>query len=272
MLEYIAYPFMQKAILAALLGGAACGAVGVVVLLTGITLLGTTISHAALAGALLGLLLGINPIIMSCLSAVAVSVIIGPLADWGRFKPDTALGIIFSSTVGLVFLLLGLLPGAKSEGLALLWGNILLVSKGQLLLMLITTILAILFIVFLFKEIQAIVLGREMARASGTPESLVFYILLLLTGLTITSFYTSFGAMMIFTLIINPAAAAYQLSYKLKNMFLLAMLFGIISTLSGLAAAVIFDIPAGAATVLCSVILVGLTLLFSPKHASFGLN
>lgn len=272
MLEYLMYPFMQKAILAAVLGGAACGTIGVVVLLTGITLLGTTIAHAALAGALLGLIVGINPLITAFLVAIFISVIIGPLADWGRFKPDTALGIIFSSTVGLVFLLIGILPGSKSEGLALLWGNILLVSENQLLLMLITTVFCMTFIIFFFKEIQTLILGREMARASGMHEAAVFYLLLILTGLTITSFYTSFGAMLIFTLIINPAAAAYQITYRLKTMFLLAMLFGIISTLSGLTAAVMFDIPAGAATVLCSVVLVILTLIFSPKHACFQYN
>lgn len=268
MLEYLAYPFMQKAILAAILGGAACGTIGVVILLTGITLLGTTIAHAALAGALLGLILGLNPLVTAFVVAILVSIIIGPLADWGKFKPDTALGIIFSSTVGLVFLLIGLLPGSKSEGLSLLWGNILLVSNNQLFLMLAAAILCLLFIVLLFKEIQALILGREMARAGGISEAVVFYMLLILTGLTITSFYTSFGAMLIFTLIINPAAAAYQITYKLKTMFLLAMIFGIVSTLSGLTAAIIFEIPAGAATVLCSVVLVILTLIFSPKHAA----
>lgn len=272
MVEYLLYPFMQKAIIAAILGGAACGMVGVVVLLTGITLLGTTISHAALAGALLGLLFGVNPALCSFIAAILVSLAIGPLADWGRFTPDTALGIIFSSTVGLVFLLLGLLPGAKSEGLALLWGNILLVSNNQLIWMIVTTVLAVAFIALLYKEIQAVVLSREIARASGVHADLIFYLILFLTGLTVTSFYTSFGALMIFTLIINPAAAAYQLSHTLKGMFILASVFGVISTLSGLGAAVLFNIPAGAATVLASVILVVLTLLLSPRHAGFRFN
>ncbi|MEA1960922.1 MAG: metal ABC transporter permease [Bacillota bacterium] len=265
MLEYLVYPFMQKAILAAILGGASCGAIGVVVLLTGITLLGTTISHAALAGALLGLLLGFNPVVTAFAFAIGVSLLIGPLADWGKFKLDTALGIIFSATVGLVFLLLGLLPGSKSEGLALLWGNILLISHQQLILMVISTLVALGFIVLFFKEIQALILGRELAIASGIPATRVFYMILVLTGVVITSFYTSFGAMLIFTLIINPAAAAYQLTYNLKHMFLLAMLFGVVSTLSGLTSAAYLNIPAGAATVLASVFLLAGTLAFSKK-------
>lgn len=80
-----------------------------------------------------------------------------------------------------------------------------------------------------------------------------------------------------FIVVVGPngsgkTAAAYQITYKLKTMFLLAMIFGIVSTLSGLTAAVVFEIPAGAATVLCSVILVVMTLIFSPKHAALRSN
>ena len=116
---------MQNAILSALLGGIACGTIGVFVVLMRLPFVGVAMSHAAFAGALLGIWLGFNPLISAFAFCLVSAAIIGPLADRGELSPETSLGVIFSFMLGIAFLFIGLMPGTKSAALDLLWGSIL---------------------------------------------------------------------------------------------------------------------------------------------------
>lgn len=265
MLELLHYHFMQNAFLASILGGVTCSLIGVLVITLDLSFIGTCMAHAALAGAILGLLFSVSPIALAFLFCCLAAGFIGPLADKGKFRPDTALAIIFSLMLGLSFLFLNMLDGPKSAGLNLIWGSILAVSRRDLIVMAITFLLVLLFIIFLFKEIQAIIFNRQVAAALGIPAKTIYYAILLMIGLTITSFFTSIGGMLIFSLIINPAASAYQLTYSLPKMFFLAAFFGVASCLGGLWAAYLLNVPAGAIIVIVSVLIFLVSLLFSSK-------
>jgi manganese/iron transport system permease protein len=76
----------------------------------------------------------------------------------------------------------------------------------------------------------------------------------------------SIGGLLVYTLIINPAAAAYQLTYNLRLMFVLAAIFGIISTMIGLASSYYFNLPSGAAIVITSSLIFAISILISPKR------
>ena len=264
------YHFMQNAILAGLLGGITCSIVGVFVVTMHLSLIGVCIAHAAFAGALLGLLLGFNPLIGALLFSLASAAIIGPVADRGELNPDTSIGIVFSLMLGLAFLFMGLMPGARTEALNLFWGSILTVTQQDIIfLALITGVIGGLVAIF-YKEIQAVICHRDVALAVGIPATIVFYGLLFSTGVTITASLQSIGGLLIYSLILNPAAAAYQLTYSLKRMLFIAVAFGVLSCWAGLAASYLLDIPSGAAIVITSAIIFGLATAFSPKRKVKG--
>ena len=269
-MEILRYHFMQNAILAALLGGVACSTIGVFVVTMGISFIGTCISHAAFAGALLGILLGFNPLVGAFVFSLLAAAIIGPLADRGEFNPDTAIGIIFSLMLGLAFLFMGLMVGPKTQALGLLWGSILTVTDANLILLAAVCGVVVTLAILFYKEIQAVLFHREMALAVGIPANAIFYALLFLTGATITASFKAIGGLLIFSLIINPAAAAYQLTYSLKRMFLLSSLFGVLSGWMGLLASYLFDVPSGSVIIVTSSLIFALATLFSPKRKVKG--
>jgi manganese/iron transport system permease protein len=246
-LSILQYHFMQNAILAGLLGGITCSVIGVFVVTMHLSFIGVCIAHAAFAGALLGLWLGFNPLIGALLFSLASAAIIGPVADRGELNPDTSIGIVFSLMLGLAFLFMGLMPGARTEALNLFWGSILTVTQQDLIFL-------------------AVICHRDVALAVGIPSTIIFYGLLFSTGVTITASLQSIGGLLIYSLILNPAAAAYQLTYSLKRMLLLAVVFGVISCWAGLAASYLLDLPSGAAIVITSAIIFGLATAFSPKR------
>jgi manganese/iron transport system permease protein len=265
-LSIFGYQFMQNAILATCLGGIACSVIGVFVVLLHMPFIGVAMSHAAFAGALFGLWLGFDPLLGALIFSLAAAAIIGPLADRGQLNPDTSLGVVFSFMVGIAFLLLGIIPSTRSEALQLLWGSILTIGRGDVLLLAIVAVVVVGLVVVFFKEIQATVFNRSIALAVGLPATLILYGVLFLTGVSVTASLRSIGGLLIFSLILNPAAAAYQITYSMKKMFILAAVFGVLSGWIGLFISYIFNIPSGATIIITSSIIFALATIFSPKR------
>jgi len=269
-LSFFEYQFMQNAILTAFLGGIACGSIGVFVVLMHMPFIGVCMSHAAFAGALLGLWLGFNPLIGAFAFSLLAAGIVGPLADRGELSPETSVGVIFSLMLGLAFLFMGLMPGTKSGALELLWGSILTNTRGDVILLAVVAVLVVGLIAVFYKEIQATIFHRGMALSVGIPATAILYGILFLTGATITVTLRSIGGILIFSLILNPAAAAYQLTYSMKRMFLLAAGFGVLSGWMGLLFSYLFNIPSGATIVVTSSVIFLLAAVFSAKRRVKG--
>ncbi len=265
-LSILHYEFMQNAVLAGALGGTACALIGVLVVTMHLSFIGVAIAHAAFAGALCGTLIGISPTACAFAFSLAAVAVIGPLADRGEFNPDTPIGIVFSLTMGLAFLFMGITPGPKTDALELLWGSILTVTQPDLVLLAAVALLTAFLVVLFFKEIQAVIFHRELALAVGLPANLIFYAMLVLTGAAITVSLSSIGGLLIFNLILNPAAAAYQLTYSLRRMFFIAAALGILSTWIGLLGSYLFRFPSGATIVLVSTLVFVAAAACSPKR------
>jgi manganese/iron transport system permease protein len=257
---------MQHSLAGAVLGGASCGLAGVFVILMRIPFIGVAMAHAAFAGALLGLLFGGNPLLFAILFSLAAAFLIGPLADKFEMDPNISIGIIFAGVLGIAFLCMGFIKGPRTEALQFLWGNILTISGADIWFMAVLLMLIILFIALLFKEITAVLFNRELALASGLPAQALFYAMLVLSSLVVSLSLNTIGGLLIFSLIINPAAAAYQLTYRLKLMFLLSAAFGVLASIAGLLCSYFFNAPSGAVIIMVSSAIFILALICTPKR------
>ncbi len=266
MYDILRYSFMQRAVLASVLGGAVCGIVGVWVIMLGIPFVGVAMAHAAFAGALLGLLINVDPILSGFIFSIFSASLIGPVADRGDFEPNLSTGIIFSIVLGLAFLFMGLIEGPRADAMRYIWGSILTVSPKDITLLAVTAGAIMLFLVLFFKEILAVLYDRKTARAAGIPDKAVFYVILFMCGAAVTLNLNTVGGILIFSLVISPPAAAYQLTYNLKMMHFLSAAFGVISCLLGLALSYAFNLPSGAMIIIISGFIFILSLAFSPKR------
>ena len=266
MTEFLQYGFFQRALIASLLGGATCGIVGVWVILLNIPFVGIAMSHSAFAGAVFGLLFGVNPLFSAVFFCLAAAFVIGPVADRGGFSPNISVGIIFSFVLGLAFLGIGFMKGPKTDALNFLWGNILTVSPRDVWLLAGVTCLIIVFLAVLYKEILAVLVNREIAKAVGVPEKTILYLLLFICGLTVTLNLNTIGGLLIFSLIISSPLAARQIACRLGTMYVLSAAFGVISCLTGLLVSCRWNVPSGAVIVITSSLIFGACMLFSPKR------
>ena len=265
-LSIFGYQFMQNAILSAFLGGISCSIIGVFVVLLHMPFIGVCMSHAAFAGALLGIWLGFDPLIGAFVLCLVSAAIIGPLADRGELNPETSVGVIFSLMLGLAFLFMGLMSGTKSGALEMLWGSILTNTRGDIILLGVVAVVVVGLVTIFYKEIQATIFNRGIALSVGIPATVILYGILFLTGATITASLRSIGGLLIFSLILNPAAAAYQLTYNMKRMFIISAVFGVLSGWIGLLFSYLFNVPSGATIVVTSSVIFGIAAIFSPKR------
>lgn len=268
MFEMLSYEFIWRAIAASVLGGITCGIIGVWVILLNIPFVGIAMSHSAFAGAVFGLLFGINPLFCAVLFCSLTAFLIGPVADKGDVSVNISIGIIFSFVLGLAFLGIGLIKGPKTEALNFLWGSILTVSYSQIVLLSVIACAIIMALILFYKEIMAVLFNREIAKASGIPEHIILYVILFLCGMTVTMNLNTIGGLLIFSLITSAPLAAYQLTYNLKTMYFLSSLFAVVSCLSGLVISYFVNVPSGAVIVMVSSLIFAAAMYMSPKRRS----
>ncbi|NLH17579.1 MAG: metal ABC transporter permease [Phycisphaerae bacterium] len=256
-------PYFYLIILAGAVAGASTGFLGVYIVGMRMPFIGTCISHAAMAGTVMSYLVGISPsagaILLSVLCAMPLAAI---APDRSKLDTNVGLGIVFSLMLGLTFLGIGFVEGSRSEILGLLWGNILFVDSRAFLAVVVTAAALTLFSWRFNKEMKTILFSRSIASATGIHEQFVYSLFLALCGITLSVNLRLVGGLMIFSLITNPAAAAYQICRGYRAVVLIATLFGVLSAVLGFLASFYFDLPTGACIVIASSAIFALSVVY----------
>jgi manganese/iron transport system permease protein len=256
-------PFFYLVILAGAIAGATTGLLGVYIVGLRVPFIGICISHAAMAGAVFSVLLGVNPTLGPVAFAAAASMSLAAVRPGGsRLDTNVALAILFSLMLGLTFLGVGLMRGSRSEVLGLLWGSLLFVRAEGVVVIGAVGLLFAVFVVAFNKELKVLLFSRAIASATGVHEGFVYCLFLALCGLILAVNLPIIGGLMIFSLITNPAAAAYQICRGHKQVVIAATFFGMLSALLGFLVSYYLDLPTGACIVIISTVIFGVAALY----------
>jgi len=266
MLELFTYDFMQRSLLAAALVGALCSTIGVFVVLRGLAFMGAGTAHAAFAGVALGYLMGWPPLLMALLFGLATVWVTGWVEEKGRMKLDVSIGILYTATMALAILFIGLMKTYNAEVYGYLFGNVLAVTNEELLTIAGLGIIVIGAIVLFSKELYFIAFDQEMAEASGVPARRIFFLLLTLVALTVVISLKTVGGILVFAMILIPASTAYQLTHSLSTLTWYSIIIGVSCSVGGVLISSYWDIPSGPAIVLLATLLFFVAVLLSPKR------
>ena len=233
--------------------GASVGLTGVYVVGFRMPFIGVTIAHAAMAGAVFAYIFGLPQapiaLFMAIIAAAGVAWLTSryTLADL-----NTVTSILLSLTMGLTFLGIGIHKGDMSPLLGLMWGSFLFVKTTDLYTMTILAFVLVLFSVLFRKELESILFSRTVSRVSGINDSHIMILMLILTAFIVTVYLQIIGGLMVYSLLTNPAASAFELGKNMKIVKFMSVGFGILSTLAGFWISYIFNLPTGACIVLVS--------------------
>ncbi|TAJ09975.1 MAG: metal ABC transporter permease [Nitrospirae bacterium] len=266
MIEMLTYDFMQRSLLAAALVGAVCSVIGVFVVLRGLAFIGAGTAHAAFAGVALAYLLGVSPLPLAIVFGLATVWITGVMEEQGRMKLDVSIGILYTATMALAILFIGLMKGYNAEVYGYLFGSVLSVTPEELRVIGLLSLLVVGVIVVFAKELYFIAFDQDMAEASGVPARRIFYLLLTLIALTVVISLKTVGAILVFAMVLIPASTAYQLTHSLRQMTIYAVLIGTVCAVGGVMVSYWWDLPSGPAIVLLATTVFFLSVFFSPKR------
>jgi ABC-type Mn2+/Zn2+ transport system permease subunit len=266
MLELFTYDFMQRSLLAAAMVGGLCSVIGVFVVLRGLAFVGAGTAHAAFAGVALGYLMGWPPLLLAIIFGLATVWITGWVEEKGRMKLDVSIGILYTTTMALAILFIGLMKTYNAEVYGYLFGSVLSVTSEELRTIGGLSILVLGLILLFSKELYFIAFDQEMAEASGVPARKIFFLLLTLVALTVVISLKTVGAILVFAMILIPASTAYQLTHSLRTLTIYSILIGISTSVSGVLISAVWDIPSGPAIVLLATSIFFLAIMFSPKR------
>ncbi len=232
--EALSYPFFQRALAAGILASVACGIVGTFVVVRRIASISGGLSHAAFGGVGLGYLFGFEPMLGALGFGVLSALGIGVAELRLRQGMDTLIAMVWAVGMALGILFVSLAPGQAPDLLGYLFGNILLVSPGYVVLVALLDLLIVGTVLVLFRRLRAVAFDEEFAWVIGVPVEALFLLLLTLVALTVVVLIRVVGVILVIALLTIPAAVARHWTDRLSRMMVLAVLTGAVSIAAGL--------------------------------------
>jgi zinc/manganese transport system permease protein len=236
------YDFMLRAFAASGIVALVAGIVGVFLVLRGQTFAGHALSHVGFAGATAAGLIGLSPLAGMIVFTVAAGVGMGALGEKlsGR---DVAVGIVLALSLGFGLLFLHFYTSFATQATALLFGNVLAVSTGTLVTLVVLGIVALAALAFISRPLLFATLQPELAEAKGVSQRLTGILFMAIVALTVSASVQIVGVLLVFTLMVGPAATAERLTRRLGLGVLVAAVIALVEAWAGIAIAFYTDWP-----------------------------
>ena len=257
-MEILQYTFFQNAIWASLLIAIACGIVGTYIVSRRIVFISGGITHASFGGLGIGFYLGINPLlsalVFSILSALGVEYL-SHSGDYRRIREDSVIAAIWSLGMAIGVIFIFLTPGYTPSLSAFLFGNILTITKIDLLWMLILAITVLLVYTFGRKIIIYTAFDRNFALTQGLPVRFIEYMMMIIIATTIVLSIRLIGIMLLMSLITIPQMTANMFTSNYNKITITSCILGFLGCISGLFLSYFFNIPSGAFIILVLIVI-----------------
>ena len=270
LIDPLAYPFMIRGLLAAVLVGIVCATVGVYIVLRGMAFFGDALAHAILPGVAVGYLVsgGDQTVLFwfALITAVLTAIGIGAVSKGAALKEDTAIGIVFAGMFALGIALISTVRGYAVDLAHFLFGNVLGVSGQDLWLIFIFGGVVIIAIILFYKEFLVISFDPVLAATLRIPADFLNYLLFVLLAITIVVSLQTVGVALMLAMLVTPPATAYLLTRRLPTMMLTSAAIGAFSGVVGLYLSYYVSVASGAAIVLVSTVIFLLVALFAPRR------
>jgi len=236
------YDFMRTAFMASGIAALLAGTVGFFLVLRGQTFAGHALSHVGFSGATGALLFGLSPLTGLVGFTIAAGIGMGLFGE-KLAERDVAIGMMLSLALGLGLLFLHFYTAAATQAAALLFGNVLGVDEAALLTLATLAVASFLALRIIIRPLIFASLESELAEARGVPVRFVSTAFLVIVAVAVAECAQIVGVLLVFTLMVGPAAAAQNFSRRLAGGVVLAAGLALAEAWGGLTLAYATDWP-----------------------------
>jgi ABC-type Mn2+/Zn2+ transport system permease subunit len=266
LLEPLEYEFFRHGLLAALMVGSFCGLIGAYVILRGMSYVGHGLSHAAFGGAVVGFMLNLNFYAGAGAMGLLAALLINRITKNGRIKQDAAIGIVTTAIFALGVAIISQVRTFNQSFEAALFGNILGITDGDLLVIGLVSVSTVLAIFFMYRPLLFSTFDHEAAQVFGIRTGIVQLMFSFLLTLAIIASMNVVGVTMIAATLITPAVTARLMTDCFSRMLIYSLVIGAITGVVGMYLSYAFNTASGATIVLFGAAWFCLTWLTSFYH------
>lgn len=238
--------FMQRALLGSLIAVVATSLVGTWVVLRGLAFLGDALAHGVIPGVALAVLWGFSPIIGAFVAAIVMSGLVSVVSNRTVVREDTAVGLLFVGMLSLGIVIVSQAQSFSSQVTALLFGDVLGVTSGDIRSQLIATAIVALTTLVLYRPFLALTFNRDKAQTLGMRPGLAQTALLVLLALSIVASFQAIGTLLVFGLLVGPPATASLMARRVPVIMATSMLLGATAVVAGLVVSFHYGTAGGA--------------------------
>ena len=254
MLEYLKYGFVQRALIAGSFIALLCSLLGFLLVLRRLSLIGDGLAHVTFGSVALGLFFKASPLYVSLPVVMLSALGILKLTERARIYGDAAIGIVSSFGIAAGVILASMAGGFNVDLFSYLFGNILAISRAELMLSVALSVVVLLLVLVYYHDIFAITFDEELARVSGVATGKINAVLVLLAAVTVVLSMNVAGILLISALMILPGVTALQLARGFRQTLVLAGLAGVSSVVAGILVSLAMNLPTGATIVMVNLL------------------
>jgi zinc transport system permease protein len=254
--EIFNYEFVQRAFAAGILIAAVSSILGVFLVLRRFSLIGDGLAHITFGSVAFVMFLGVSPLYITLAAlpiVMASSLAILKLTHSKRIQGDAAIGVVSSVGIASGIILASLSNGYNIDLFSYLFGNILTVTRIELILSFIVFLTVAAIVIIFYNDFFAVTFDEELARTMGIKTTRINAILFLLTAVAAVLAMKVAGIMLVSAMLILPPLTALQLSLSFKVTIIAAAFFSILSVICGIIAAFLLNLPAGGTIVIFNI-------------------
>lgn len=243
--DLLSYTFFQNALLGSLFASIACGIIGSYVVIRRLVFISGGITHASLGGIGMGFYFGWNPIFAAMIFSILSAFGIEWLSSRQGVREDSAIGSFWSlgMAVGIIFIYLK--PGFAPNLSDYLFGNILTITKPDIVYLAVLSLVLIIVFLLFGRHILFAAFDSDFAKTRNLPVNLIKYAMMMGIAITIVLSIRLVGIVLLMSILTVPQMTANLFTSNFVKMILLSVAIGFLGCLVGLFLSAVLDVPSG---------------------------
>lgn len=252
--EMMSYPFLVRAVLVGIMVSLCAALLGVILVLKRYSMIGDGLSHVGFGALAIAMALNASPLQVSIPVVVLAAFLLLRLSDNSKIKGDAAIALISTGSLAVGVMVVSFTTGMNVDVCNYMFGSILAMSKDDVKLSIILSVIVLVLYVFFYSKIFAVTFDENFAKATGTKAGLYNMLIALLTAVTVVLGMRLMGALLISSLIIFPSLTSMRIFNNFKSVVISSAVLSVFCFIAGIIISYIYVSPAGASIVSVNII------------------
>lgn len=258
--EMFSYGFIQRAFLGGMLVSLCAALLGISLVLKRYSMIGDGLSHVSFGALSIAIACGFAPIQFAIPVVIVAAFLLLRLAENGKMRSDAAIAMVSASALAIGVIVTSLTTGLSTDIYSYMFGSILAMSKDDVLVSVVLSIIVIIMFMFCYHRVFAVTFDESFSKATGVKVGRYNTLISVFTAVTVVIGIKMMGAMLISSLIIFPALTSMRIFKSFLSVTISSAILSVVNFTIGLVCSYVFSIPAGASVV---VVNLGMFIIFS---------